>query len=303
MNKPLIFNIQRFSTHDGDGVRTTLFFKGCPVKCKWCHNPESQHFYPELITYKSKCTSCGRCIPKCPKGAISFTDGEVVTDRTICENCGKCTDACLNEARELAGKEYTVQEAFKEAMKDRMFFERSGGGVTLSGGEVMVQDMDFVEALCRKLYREGISVFIDTCGYAPFENFERILPYVDTFLYDIKLLDPEEHKKYIGVDNALILENLKKLSEKGARIYIRIPTIGGVNATQGFMEDVIKFLKENGIQPAEVSILPYHDMGKSKYGNLSRDYDSESMSVPSNDFCEHFKLLFEKAGYQVKIGG
>ncbi len=303
MNQTLVFNIQRFSTHDGDGVRTTIFFKGCPVKCKWCHNPESQRFFPELITYKSKCTACGRCIPRCPNQCITMEDGKIVQDREKCTKCGKCTDVCLHEAREIAGKEYTVTELVKEAMKDRLFFERSGGGVTLSGGEVMSQDMDFVEMLCKRLWREGISVYIDTCGYAPYENFQRILPYVDTFLYDLKVLDPEEHKKYVGVDNALILENLKKLSRDGARIYIRIPTIGGVNATNGFMNGVIDFLRENGIVPAQVNLLPYHDIGKSKYANLDRGYDSDSMTVPSDDFMEHFKLLFEKAGYQVKIGG
>ena len=160
-------------------------------------------------------------------------DGKVVMDREKCTACGVCTDWCLNNAREVAGKEYTIKELVKEAEKDRMFYEDSGGGITLSGGEVMVQNMDYIEELCRILYNKGYRVNIDTCGYAPYENFKRILPYVDTFLYDIKAMDPEVHKKFIGVDNALILENLKKLSDDGASINVRIPTIGGVNATEG----------------------------------------------------------------------
>lgn len=304
MNIPKVFNIQRFSTHDGDGVRTTIFFKGCPLDCKWCHNPESQRYYSELITYKNKCTSCGRCIPKCPNGCNSIVDGKLIFNREACTNCGKCEDACVNEARELAGKEYTVNELFKEAMKDFLFFEKSGGGITFSGGEVMSMDIDYIEMLCKKLHREGVSIFIDTCGYAPYEKFQRILPYVDVFMVDIKVMDPELHKKFIGVDNKLILENLIKLNNAGAGIYIRIPTIGGVNADEEFMTAVIDFLKTNQINPRQINLLPYHDIGKSKYANLDRAYDEESMTVPTNGAMEGFKSMFEANGFKnVKIGG
>ena len=301
---PKVFNIQKFSTHDGDGVRTTVFFKGCPLHCQWCHNPESQRYEAELITYHSKCTGCGRCLKACPNGCISIRDGKAYTDREKCTRCGECTDACWNEAREIAGKEYTVQQLYLEAMKDRMFYDRSGGGVTLSGGEVMAMDMDFIEPLCRKLHREGVSVFIDTCGYAPYGKFERLLPYVDVFMVDIKLMDPEQHKKYMGVDNALILENIVKLSRAGAGIYIRIPTVGGVNANDAFFEDVISFLKENDVRPKQINLLPYHDIGKSKYANLDRAYDEESMTVPPKEDMEHYKAIFENQGFQsIKIGG
>lgn len=304
MKSPLIFNIQRFSTHDGDGVRTSLFFKGCPLNCKWCHNPESQRYTPELITYVSKCTGCGRCVPKCPAGCIALRDGKAVTDRERCTACGKCTDTCLSEAREVAGREMTVDELVKEALKDRIFYEQSGGGVTLSGGEVLSQDMDYVELLVKKLFREGISVFIDTSGAVPYENFERVLPYTDAFLYDLKLLDSAEHKKWIGAENRLILENLKRLSEDGGKIYLRIPTIGGVNASDDFILAVAAYLRENGIVPAEIDLLPYHDMGKSKYRNLGRGYDSDAMQVPSEEELEHYRDLLQKEGYPaVKIGG
>ena len=304
MTVPKIFNIQKFSTHDGDGVRTTIFVKGCPLRCKWCHNPESQRYDVELITYHSKCTGCGRCVNVCPNGCISIKDGKAVTDRSKCALCGACTDACWNEAREIAGKEYTVQELYLEAMKDRMFYDRSGGGVTLSGGEIMAMDLDFVEQLLKKLHREGVSVFIDTCAYAPYEKFERLLPYVDVFMVDIKLMDPELHKKYIGTDNALILENIVRLSRAGAGIYIRIPTIGGVNAEDAFFESVISFLKENDVRPKQINLLPYHDIGKSKYFNLDRPYDESGMTVPSAEDMAHYKSIFVSNGFSnTKIGG
>lgn len=278
---PYIFNIQKFSTHDGDGVRTTIFFKGCPLRCMWCHNPESQHYYKELIFHHHKCTACGRCVAKCKQGANSIVDGKIVFDRSKCTACGVCTDWCITEARELAGKEYTVDALVKEAMKDKIFYEQSGGGVTLSGGEVMAsQHMDYVEEVCRKLHENGVSVFIDTSGYTDYENLKRILPYVDVFLYDIKVMDPEGHKKYIGVDNSLILENLKKLSDEGAGLYIRLPIIQQVNATDEHIESVIHFLKENNIHARQVNLLPYHDIGKGKYASLDMEYHDDEMSVP-----------------------
>lgn len=302
---PYIFNIQKFSTHDGDGVRTTIFFKGCPLHCMWCHNPESQHYYKELIFHRHKCTACGRCVAKCKQGANSIVDGKIVFDRSKCTACGVCTDWCITEARELAGKEYTVDALVKEAMKDKIFYEQSGGGVTLSGGEVMAsQHMDYVEKVCRKLHENGVSVFIDTSGYTDYANLKRILPYVDVFLYDIKVMDPEDHKKYIGVDNSLILENLKKLSDDGAGLYIRLPIIQQVNATDEHIESVIHFLKENNIHARQVNLLPYHDIGKGKYASLDMEYHDDEMSVPVSELMEHFKSMFEEQGFnKVNIGG
>ena len=302
---PYIFNIQKFSTHDGDGVRTTIFFKGCPLRCMWCHNPESQHYYKELIFHQHKCTACGRCVVKCKQGANSIVDGKIVFDRSKCTACGVCTDWCITEARELAGKEYTVDALVKEAMKDKIFYEQSGGGVTLSGGEVMTsQHMDYVEEVCRKLHENGVSVFIDTSGYTDYENLKRILPYVDVFLYDIKVMDPEDHKKYIGVDNSLILENLKKLSDEGAGLYIRLPIIQQVNATDEHIESVIHFLKENNIHARQVNLLPYHDIGKGKYASLDMEYHDDEMSVPVSELMEHFKSMFVEQGFnKVNIGG
>ena len=302
--KPLVFNIQKFSTHDGDGVRTTIFFKGCPLKCRWCHNPESQRYEKELIFHHNKCVVCGKCVVKCPQQANSIVDGKLVFDRDKCTACGVCTDWCIKEAREIAGKEYTVDELVKEAKKDQIFYEQSGGGVTLSGGEVMAQNIDYIEQLCKRLHREGISVFIDTSGYTKYENLKRLIPFADVFLYDIKAIDSEEHKDYIGVDNALILENLVKLSNDGAGIYARLPIIGKVNATDEYINRVIRFLEDNHVKVQQVNLLPYHDIGKGKYASLDRPYDEASMVKPDKELMEHFKAMFEEHGFtKVLIGG
>ena len=302
--KPLVFNIQKFSTHDGDGVRTTIFFKGCPLKCRWCHNPESQRYEKELIFHHNKCVVCGKCVVKCPQQANSIVDGKLVFDRDKCTACGVCTDWCIKEAREIAGKEYTVDELVKEAKKDQIFYEQSGGGVTLSGGEVMAQNIDYIEQLCKRLHREGISVFIDTSGYTKYENLKRLIPFADVFLYDIKAIDSEEHKDYIGVDNALILENLVKLSNDGAGIYARLPIIGKVNATEEYINSVIRFLEDNHVKVQQVNLLPYHDIGKGKYASLDRPYDEASMVKPDKELMEHFKTMFEEHGFtKVLIGG
>ncbi|MEG2144561.1 MAG: glycyl-radical enzyme activating protein, partial [Oscillospiraceae bacterium] len=295
---------QKFSIHDGDGIRTTVFFKGCPLKCMWCHNPESQVFGKELLLYYERCTACGVCVSKCPQKANKIVDGKLVFERNACTACGICTDWCLNNAREIVGKEYTVNELFDELEKDQMFYEESKGGITLSGGEVMVQNMDYIEALCKKLHKRGYSVNIDTCGYAPYESFKRILPYVDTFLYDIKLMDKELHQKFIGVSNALILENLIKLNADKARINIRIPVIGGVNASAAFMGEVVDFLKNNSINVAQVNLLPYHNIAMNKYKNLDRGYEEELMQVPSAEEMESFKKVFTENSFNnTKIGG
>ena len=305
MATPYVFNVQKYSIHDGDGIRTTIFFKGCPINCAWCHNPESQRFDKELLYFKDRCTGCGKCVQRCPNGANTMIDGKAELDRSKCNACGVCADWCIATARDIAGKEYTVKELVKEAEKDRQFYEESGGGITLSGGEVMSMDMDYIEQLCKILYNKGYSVNIDTCGYAPYEDYKRILPYIDTFLYDIKVMDKADHEKFIGVDNELILENLKKLSADGAKINIRIPTIVGVNATEEFMNDVVNFLKGNSISVKQVNLLPYHNTGKHKYSKLDREYDTDGiMDKPSAESMELFKNIFVKNGYNnTKIGG
>ena len=300
-----ITNIQKFSIHDGDGIRTTVFFKGCPLKCEWCHNPETQRFEKEMEVDGEKCTGCGTCASVCPNGAVRMTeDHRPAWDPKACTFCGKCENFCPAGVREIVGREYTVKELTKELMKDQMFYEESGGGVTFSGGEVMSMDMDFILAMAKELKRQDVTLTIDTCGYVPYERFEKILPYVNTFLYDVKVMDPELHKKYMGTDNKLILENLIRLSQDGARIYIRIPTIKEVNGNEQNMKETIAFLKEHDIHPAGVNLLPYHDTGSGKYAKLGMEYKGTDLHAPDKEEMEAFAALFVNAGFtNTKIGG
>lgn len=304
MRSPNIINIQKFSVHDGDGIRTTVFFKGCALNCWWCHNPESQNFAPELLYNAERCTGCSRCAEVCPQHGIREVDGQFLADRSKCDACGTCTDYCVNNAREICGKPYTVRELIREIEKDRMFYEQSGGGVTLSGGEVMLQDPDYIETLVKQLHKKGFNIAIDTCGFAPWSNYERILPYVDTFLYDVKLIDPARHKKYMGQDNALILENLKKLSDCGARINLRMPLIVPVNTEDSDIRDIISFLKEQQIHIVKTNLLPYHNTGNHKYEKLGEEYKGVTFERPSDERLEEIAQMFIKEGFtDIKIGG
>jgi pyruvate formate lyase activating enzyme len=231
-------------------------------------------------------------------------DGKPVLNKETCTLCGKCENFCPAGLREIIGREYTVKELVKELLKDQMFYEESGGGVTLSGGEVMAMDSDYILAVAKELKRQDINLTIDTCGYAPYEKFQAILPYVDTFLYDVKVMDPELHRQYMGVDNKLILENLMRLSEDGARIYIRIPTIKEVNGNEKNMKETIAFLKRHDIHPPQINLLPYHDTGSSKYPKLDMEYKGKDLHAPDKAEMEELKKLFIDAGFQnTKIGG
>ncbi len=303
VNLPRVINIQKYSIHDGDGIRTTIFFKGCPLSCLWCHNPESQNYREELMYNAEKCIGCMACMNICHKRAISKEENHVVTDISQCDLCKGCIDYCVNNAREIVGKEYTVAQLIKEVEKDKMFYEESSGGITLSGGEVMTQNMDYIEELLRKLKKKGYNIAIDTCGQAPYENYERVLNYVDTFLYDIKLMDNEKHIKYVGKSNEVIIDNLKKLSEAGANINIRIPLLEGINADDESIEEIINFLKEN-VSVQKINLLPYHNTGKSKYERLQKVYEGIDFKAPSDDRLEEIKKKFENAGFiNIKIGG
>ena len=303
MELPYIINIQRYSIHDGDGIRTTVFFKGCGLSCIWCHNPESQSYDRDVMYSREKCSGCGKCIEICPHKAIHF-EGEVpFTDREICEKCETCLDFCLNNARDIVGRQYGINDLMKEIEKDRMFYEQSGGGVTLSGGEVMSQNIDYLLSLLKKLKKSGINVNIDTCGFAPSESFRAVLPYVDTFLYDVKHLDSETHKRFTGQGNELILSNLKMISDMGAKINVRIPVIEGVNADDKSIGDIINYLKNN-INVYKVNLLPYHNTGSHKYEKLGLGYKDELLSVPSDERMEELRNAFISNGFaNVKTGG
>ncbi len=225
-------------------------------------------------------------------------------DRTLCQICGACVAACPHNAREIAGKEYELPALIRELEKDRMFYEQSGGGITLSGGEPLAQDMDYIEELARRLHTKGYSVNIDTCGCVPYEHIRRVLPYTDTFLYDIKLMDPKAHRQYTGVDNGLILENLKALSADGGKINLRLPLTGGVNATKQHLTDIIQFLQKNAVNPYRINLLKYHSAGSGKYARLDRLYDHSSMAAPEAGWLEQTASLFRQSGFQnIQIGG
>ena len=293
IGQPLITNLQRYSIHDGEGIRTTVFFKGCPLSCKWCHNPETQKYQKEIMLYQERCIECGSCKTVCP-----------VKELQECVGCGVCIDECFHNARELCGTAWTVEALVKEVLKDRAFYETSGGGVTLSGGEVLAQNMDYIEKFIRILHSRGIRVNIDTCGAVSRESFERILPYVDTFLFDIKLLDEDRHRNYTGSSNKRILENLKFISAQNAAIWIRIPVIGSVNDTEEAIGNIGEFLDKERIGYRQIHLLPYHDTGKGKYEHLHMHYDGQEFYTPDSAKMEMLKEVLESYGLgPVYIGG
>ncbi len=303
MEEVLVANIQKYAIHDGKGIRTTVFFKGCPLACRWCHNPETQGYGRELIFYEERCTGCGECVEECGNGAVTAADGKVYTDRELCRGCGECVDGCMRNARQLCGRGYSVGELAEELLKDRAFYETSGGGVTLSGGEPLVQDMDYLERLMGTLCGRGISVNVDTCGAVAFERLERVMPYTDRFLFDLKLMDEDKHREYTGRDNGLILENLKLLSGKGARIWIRIPVIGGVNDEAEELERMAGFLSEN-VHAEQINLIPYHNTGSGKYVHLGREYKGGMFYVPPKERMQELQRLMESKNIApVFIGG
>ena len=300
MKQPFIFNVQKFCVHDGPGIRTTVFFKGCPLRCAWCHNPESQDFAPELLVNAEKCTSCRQCLPTCPAGAIRATGEGIVTDRASCRACGSCVDECLKGAREIAGHQATITELLAEIEKDRVFYEQSGGGVTLSGGEVLCQP-EAARELAQACQIRGIHVAIDTCGHAPYENLARLLDCADLFLYDLKHLDPRQHRKFTGQDNSLILDNLLRLSATGQSIHLRIPLIENFNADDAHIESVARFVRQLNL--TRIDLLPYHNTGSSKYERLGRRYDPAGFAAPAPERLARIAAVLRQVHPNVTIGG
>lgn len=295
--EPYIVNIQKYSLHDGKGIRTTVFFKGCPLSCLWCHNPETQCFDKQLLYDRERCIGCASCVPSCPVRAIEPEAGKVRTNEEMCGLCGSCENSCPLGLRQLAGRSYPPALLLELLKQDQIFYEQSEGGVTLSGGEVMAQDMNYLAELLKGLFREGLSVNIDTCGYAPFENFTHILPFVDTFLYDLKLMNPEKHREFTGVDNRLILGNLIRLSRAGARIAIRIPVISGVNASLSEMGEISRWLLHNHIHTQQINLLPYHNTGSGKYARLSTAYKGVDFSTPDKEMLNKIAQQFNQDGF------
>ncbi len=271
-----IFDIQKCSFIDGPGIRTTVFFKGCNLKCKWCHNPESQSPNREMMIQSKKCVGCGKCLEKCPNKFAS------------CDLCGKCTIYCPALAREIVGKEYTVDQVLSEILLDKQFYLSSGGGATFSGGECMLR-ADFLVELLKKCKGNGVHTAIDTAGCVPYDSFLKVLPYTDLILYDVKCFSEELHIQGTGVSNRLILKNLERLSqETDCEIIVRIPVIPGYNTANEELSSMAKFLASLRIKAVE--LLPYHTMGNYKYQTLGREpivYD-----LPTEENMAYYKKLF-----------
>lgn len=266
--KATVFDIQRNSYVDGPGIRTTVFFKGCNLRCKWCHSPESQSPERQVLFYKDKCTGCGRC-----QASDVFGEGFI----------------CFDGAKEISGKEYTADEILSEVLKDKIFYDMSGGGVTFSGGECMLQ-ADFLAEMLKICKENGIHTAVDTAGHVPWEEFEKVLPFTDMFLYDIKLMSPERHKEYTGVQNGLILENLSKLLKSGTSIWVRIPIICGVNDSEDEIKKVKEFFTVNGF-PEKTELLPYHAMGEQKYQALSKPFTR--FSTPTEEKLDMLRKVLK----------
>jgi len=302
MNTGWIFDIKKYAVHDGPGIRTTIFFKGCPLRCWWCHNPEGIAPEPELTFRADRCLDgCRACVGACPERAVTRTAEGVVIDAAACRLHGRCAEICPTDALRIIGREYTVEEILREIEKDRVFYDQSGGGVTFSGGEPLNQ-IDFLEAVLSACRERGIHTVVDTSGNAPWEHLERIRPLTDLFFYDIKHMDDARHRETTGVSNRLILDNLRALSRAGAEIEIRIPLIPGVNDDEDHIRGLAGFLKgQPGIE--NIALLPYHRIGTQKYADLKRLRRNTDLSPPADETVERTRRILVESGFNVKKGG
>lgn len=281
---------QRFSVHDGPGIRTLFFFKGCPLRCKWCQNPETQKVNVEIKWDPSKCIGCGACMDQCNNRL----------NRALCRGCGQCAAACCSEAREIVGREYTVEELVRIALKDIIFFKKSGGGVTASGGEPLYQ-WNTVIHFFRELKQHGIHTAVETCGYSAASAIEELSKYTDLFLYDIKLIQEEKHIWWTGKSNKIILENVRNLKKNGKEVILRIPLIPGVNDGKEF-ERICEFAKELDSHQ-ELHILPFHQIGAPKYEEFGIHYELKEKAEAGPDVIASCVKIAQSRGLKVNVGG
>ena len=318
----LVFNIMRFALHDGPGIRTTVFLKGCPLRCWWCHNPESQSAEPEVVYFQERCIRCGECVRACELDALELvgegnesaadgagvlrgrgtagSPGQLVLDTSRCDSCGDCADACPAGARQLAGRHMTVGEVLAEVAKDQVFFDQSGGGVTVSGGEPLMQ-AEFTEELLAACKARRLRTALDTCGLAHSSVLERVRPHVDLFLYDLKLMDAAAHLRYTGAKNDLILRNLALLAEAGSEVIVRMPVIPGVNDGEDNLDRLAGFMTAHGLR--DIDLLPYHRIASDKYRRLHLTWRMDGVEPPTADHVELLAARLRVAGLRVRIGG
>lgn len=302
MPKGLIFDIKRFAVHDGPGIRTTVFMKGCPLRCLWCHNPESWKRTPEMLFYEQRCIGCGKCFEVCPSGALGIADEKRVYDRDRCQHCWKCVEVCYAEATVKCGREVTVEEVRTEVEKDRPFYENSGGGMTVSGGEPMMQEA-FVFSLMQRSKERGIHTALDTSGYVRWEVLERFLEVTDLFLYDLKLVDEARHRAYTGVSNRRILDNLRNLSSAGAQLLVRMPVVPGYTDAEEDMEAAGRLLSSLDGDRIRVQLLPYHRLAQSKYERLEAVYPLKDVQAPPKERLERLRDMLKGYALDASVGG
>jgi len=297
-----VFDIKRYSIHDGPGIRTTVFLKGCSLHCLWCHNPESVDPGPELMHWPGRCARCYACVAACPKGAIAKdAAGAVVVDRTRCDLCGKCAEACLYDAMQIVGREMSVDEVLDEVEKDRIFYEQSGGGVTLSGGDPAVQPA-FAEAFLDGCRERGLRTAVDTAGSSQNGALERLAAKTDLVLFDLKVMDDARHREWTGVSNAAILANLERLAEGRTEVWVRIPLVRGVNDDEDNIRRTTALLTSLGTIK-RIGLLPYHSGGLEKARRIGKEACFRRFEPPSEERLAAIEAAFRGAGFEVRRGG